>query len=98
MQFLFNPVSLSLRFFAGSYLGVELCGFPEWDCQRVPIRSGKVLGEIDDLSHVISGMRNVAINGLHDRVRFPANKNRAGEIGIRNRREPLEQTLPARFP
>ena len=54
--------------------------------------------EKDDLADVIGVVSDLAIDGLEDGVRFAADGDGAGEIGVGERGESGEEDFPAGFP
>jgi len=57
-----------------------------------------VLREIHDLTDVISIMRQLTIDGLHDRVILFANSNRSHEVCQRKRLDGNERAFPTFLP
>lgn len=51
-----------------------------------------MFGEENDLSAVVAVVRDLAVDGLHDGVRFTANSDSAGEVGIGEWVESGEET------
>src|SRR5205085_10613296 len=64
----------ALRMAAGRTLRalVELFGLAARDAERLPVGGFEVLGEEDDLAGVLAGVRELAVDGLDDRVRLAA--------------------------
>src|SRR5579872_805367 len=89
---------LALGFFAGGDVGGELGGLAAGDAERIPFAGfggGHVFGGEDDLSDVHGIVCELAVDGLHDRVRFVADHHFAAEIAFLERFERVEDVLPA---
>ena len=57
-----------------------------------------MLGEKYDLAYVVGIVGYLAIDGLHDGVRFAADQDFAGKIGIGERGESVKNISPTGFP
>ncbi len=66
-----TTVRLALRGFARRDLSVKLRRPVARNGKRDPLVTGKMLGQIDDLSAVISVVSHLPVDGLHHRVSFP---------------------------
>ena len=94
-------LELALGFFAGGDVGGELGGLAAGDAERIPFAGfggGHVFGGEDDLSDVHGIVGELAVDGLHDRVRFVADHHFAAEIAFLERFERVEDVLPAGTP
>jgi hypothetical protein len=60
--------------------------------------TGEVPRKQNDLSHMKPIMRHLAIDSLHDRVRFAADGNRANQVRFRKCLQSLKKASPAVFP
>src|SRR5579872_1945861 len=89
---------LPLAGLAGLNAPVEFVRAPTRHAQRLPPVGLKMFGEKDDLTAMIRVMRNLAVDGLHDRVGFAADGDGSDEIGIGKRLQRLENAVPALFP
>src|SRR6266550_4577922 len=88
----------ALRGFSGGHLSIEFCRFSARHRQRIPFRSGKMFGEINDLPDVIRSVGDAAIDRLHNGMGLTTDMNCAAQVRLCQGRERLEQRLPARFP
>src|ERR1700722_3202213 len=79
---------LALGFFAGGDVGGELGGLAAGDAQRLPfagVGGGHVFGGEDDLSDVHGIVGDLAVDGLHDGVRFVADHHLTTDVTFNER-------------
>lgn len=89
---------LSLAALAGGDLLVEFRRPVSRNTQRLPVIVSEMLGQHHNLPDMVSVVRHLPVDGLHDRMRFPADRHRAPEVGIRQRIERMEDAIPAILP
>ena len=63
----------ALAFSSGGYIRSEGLRSPAWNAQRLPFRRAEMFAQEDDLPDVVRVVRDLAIDGLHHRMRFTAN-------------------------
>src|SRR5579863_9957620 len=68
------------------------------NAEGLPVVFREVLGQQDDLADVRGVMSELAVDGLHDRVRFSANGDGAAEVGFGQRFEGGEDMRPTLLP
>ena len=93
-----GPQASPLAGVAGANLFGELLRLAARDAERLPVRGLEVLGEHNDLAHVIADVRDLAVNGLSDGMGFAANGHRAREVGVRQRIDGVEEAVPPALP
>src|SRR6267378_2867722 len=78
------PLILALRGLAGSDSGIEVGGLFAGDGDGGPLAGpgGEMFGEKGDLAGVVGIVGDLAIDRLHDRVRFGADGDGAGHIRV----------------
>src|SRR5215831_3317946 len=77
---------------------VEVFRLAARDRERLPAPAGEVLGQEDDLADVVGVMRELAVDGLDDRVRLAADRHRALQVRRLHRIDDIEENLPGRLP
>ena len=77
---------------------VELGRLIPGHTQRLPLAGFEMLGQIDDLTYMISVVRKLTIDGLHNRVILSANSNRSHEVCRRKRLDGNERAFPTFLP
>src|ERR1700690_653277 len=66
--------------------------------QRSPFAGRVVFGQENDLSAVVGVVRDLAVDGLHHRMRLAANGDGGSDVSVGKRRERIEYFLPAVIP
>src|SRR6266700_3848513 len=89
---------LSLRDFSSRHSRVEFSRLFLRNGERLPLAASKMLCQVNDLPHMVRIMRDLPVDGLHDGVRLGADRNISNQVFIAQRRERVEQMLPAAFP
>src|SRR2546430_12771386 len=88
----------SLGLFARGDIGVERGGLFARNGERSPRIGAQVFREEDDLPDVVGIMSDLAIDRLHNGMRFAANVNSFCEVGVGERLKRAEGTVPTRVP
>jgi hypothetical protein len=92
---------LALGFFAGGDVGGELGGLAAGDAEGLPLAgfgSGHVFCGEDDLADVHGIVRDLAIDGLHDGVRFVADHHFAADVALHESFKRVENIFPTGTP
>src|SRR5580658_10422012 len=95
------PVLLSLRLLTSRHTCREIRRMPAWHAERFPLAGfgkSKMFGEKQDLADVVRVVGDLAVDGLHDRMRFRANCNCSREVDLGQWYERIENIFPAAFP
>jgi hypothetical protein len=90
--------SLALAGFARGDFAIEFRGPAAGNTQRLPLCADKVFCEQYDLADVVGIVRKLAVDGLENGVRFAANGDGAGEVGVGERLQRAKEANPAGFP
>src|SRR3569833_138532 len=77
---------------------VELLRLPFRDAQRLPCRALEVFGQKNDLPNVVRVMCDLAIDRLHDRVRFATDRHSSPHVFGLQRIDGIENRLPPVLP
>src|SRR5260370_18968271 len=77
---------LPLTGFPGQHSPIKFRRLVARDAQRLPLAGLEVLGQEHDLSTVVSVVGDLAINGLHYRMRLAANGDGSLEVCVGKRR------------
>src|SRR5579859_47781 len=73
---------LALGGFAGGHPAVKVFRFFLRYAQRLPLVAAEVFGEKHNLAGVMCVVPDLAIDGLHHRVRLSADRDRAAEVRV----------------
>ena len=93
-----NRLQLPLAQLAGGDSTIEFVRLVARHAERLPVIACEVLGQQHNLPHMMRVVRQLAVDGLHDGMRFATNGDGAGKVCIGKRLDGVEDTGPASLP